>query len=90
MTEQFADDWEAKTRSRANRRKPVPEVVQSNAFEAGAPTDGQPGLLEICPRPVRMGAAYDERAVARMGLQDREGRAVQHNRLSASLGIRQQ
>ena len=90
MTEQLADDREAKTRSSANRRKCVPQVVQSNSFEPGAPTDGQPGLLEICPRPVRMGAAYDERAVARMRLQNLEGRAVQHNRLSASLGIRQQ
>ena len=80
MTEQLADDREAKTRSRANRRKCVPQVVQPNAFQPGAPTDGQPRFLEICSRPVRMGAGNDVRAAARMRLQDLEGRAIQHNR----------
>ena len=38
MTEELADDGEAKTCTRANRRKRVPEVVQANAFESGMPT----------------------------------------------------
>ncbi len=60
-------------------------VVQPNTFEPGAPTDSRPGLLEICARLVETGAANDERATARMRLQDLEGRAVQYNRLSPGL-----
>ena len=90
MTEELADDREAKTCSRANRRKRVPQVVQPNAFEPRAPTDGRPGLLEIRPRPVRMGATDDVCSSAWMRLQDLERRAVQHDRLPPSLGVRQQ
>jgi hypothetical protein len=34
----------------------VPQVVQPNAFEPGAPAHRRPRPLEICPRSVRMGA----------------------------------
>ncbi len=60
MTEELADDREAKTRARANRRKRVSHVVQPKAFESRVPTDSRPGFLEIPARPVGMAAAYDE------------------------------
>src|SRR5580658_7068478 len=89
MPEELANDREAQTRARADRRKRVPQVVQSNAFEARAPTDRRPGLLEIGARLVGTGAADDEGATARMRPQDLEGGAVQHYRLPPGLRVRQ-
>ena len=87
MTEELADDGEAKARPRANRRKGVPEVVQANAFESGVPTHSRPGLLQIGPRLIQLVADDHERPNAAMRLQDLKGSAVQHDRLSACLRI---